>query len=614
MISGMNLPVTKTSERNSNIGPSTMTHRRCNVIVLTVDALRADRTALHGYARPTTPTLGRLAKNAIVCERAYSKGTFTQSSCVQLLTSSRPLSYGGYDYGAENRPSTLFQHFHNAGYETTCLSTLHWVNRFFGYANGIDNEIQIFSLSTLPGVAMAMIRNSLKQFEAGVISENDLLSEVDPVLRPFFDNTLEYCNLYNGRHSELCRDFPDSALVNGRYNFTRIKASILRHQAEYLDDNISYIRRHLIPAPDGEEWMNQWLPHEWRHYRTPWKLITEASFRTANAFLAKINAVWARNRLNRFKVYPDARSLADKVISLLENRNHDKPFLIWTHFMDTHLPYVSGPGRKWYKHTPRYLKALGYSNDINPSTPFDGKPKRKEDGATFSALYDAAVLSTDEEIGRIVDAVDRLNLKDDTLIVIAGDHGEELGEHGDYGHYFLLYGHSTRVPMLFHHPDIEGTRLNDLVTINDMAPTIADLAGIGSSPNWEGQSVVDNDVQNRDAVLLETFFGGNCLFQHRPLYFAVRTKNYLYCWKEYRDPSDTFSPNEPELYNTDTDPSELSNLYRPDHPLLPKFNAMIAERMAEIPEISNQRIIDCFGSVGAAAVESIRGHRKARES
>jgi hypothetical protein len=243
------------------------------VILLTVDALRADRTSLHGYERPTTPTLERLARDAIVCERSYTMGTFTQTACVQFLTSSRPLSYGGYDHGARGRPPTIFKRFHDAGYHTTCLSTLHWVNRFFGYGEGIDEEYQLFGLNTLPGVALAMIRSSLAGYQSGEILADDMLSMVDPALLKMFDNTLEYCDLHLERRDELRADFRHSGLVNARYNFIKVRKLIDRHRREYLAGKLAYIDKHLWNAATMDAWGGRWLPKEWYYCRQPTKLV-----------------------------------------------------------------------------------------------------------------------------------------------------------------------------------------------------------------------------------------------------------------------------------------------------------------------------------------------------
>jgi arylsulfatase A-like enzyme len=268
--------------------------------------------------------------------------------------------------------------------------------------------------------------------------------------------------------------------------------------------------------------------------------------------------------------------------------------------MDTHSPYVSGPGLKWYEHTPDHLAALDYPRDLDPSVSFDGKPKCKEDEAVLSALYDASLRSTDAEIGRIVDALDRLGVHDDTVVVISGDHGEELGDHGDFGHFFLLYEHNARIPTLFHRPGLGAQRHEGLSTLLDIAPTMAVLAGIEPAAGWEGTALTEDAPVRRPHVLMETFFAGNCLFDHRPIYFGVRTRDHHYLWKEYRDPRDTSSPEGHELYDVGADPGELDNIYRPDHPLIPGFNMVIARRLTELPEITDERIIGLFGPKIAA--------------
>lgn len=301
---------------------------RLNVLMLTIDALRADRTSLHEYNRPTTPTFERLGENALVCDYAISLAPFTQPACVQLFTSTRPFSFGGYDMGAIGRPKTVFQHFHDAGYRTSLLSTLHWVNRFFGY--GIDGaeEFQLFSLITLPGAVLAIMRNLLSGYEAGTLSEDIMLSFVDPLLLKFFDDALSYCTYFQANERDLKAEFPDAPFVNAHYDYGKIETSIVRHRREFLDDKIGYIRRYLLPAPSNADWMKRWLPGEWYYLRKPSKLVGEGLFRAANRIIGLFDPSLARARNNRFKNYTDARALGDKVISLLEGHDGDEPFFI----------------------------------------------------------------------------------------------------------------------------------------------------------------------------------------------------------------------------------------------------------------------------------------------
>ena len=121
-------------------------------------------------------------------------------------------------------------------------------------------------------------------------------------------------------------------------------------------------------------------------------------------------------------------------------------------------------------------------------------------------------------------------------------------------------------------------------------------------PAWEGLPVTDTRVDERDHVIVECFYGGNCLFKDRPIYAGVRTRTHKYFWKEFRDPKDWQSRDGDELYELANDPDEQNNLYRPDHPLLPEMQLHIARRLAELPEITHERIVRAFGETVAAAL------------
>jgi len=586
-----------------------LNHTRQNVLILTVDAFRADRVSLLGYSRPTTPTLERLARNSIVCEQAVSLSTFTQSACIQLLTSSRPLSYGGYDQGAIGRPNTLFKHLKDHGYRTTSLTSLHWVNKYYGYGPGLDEELPLFSINTFPGVVIVMLRNTLIAFDKKIIDEQTMIKKVQPILEKFFFDISDFCQWHINHEIEIRSNFSDTSLVNAGYNYPRILKLIKRHKDKFQSDLTAYVRKYLVPTSITNDWSNQWLIKEWLYMRQPGKLVEEATHRLSNKVLKYLAPDLSKARNNRYKHYVDAASLADQVISSLEKHDTKKPFCIWTHFMDTHLPYVSGRGRYWYKKTPEYLKKLGHKTSYSPAMTFDLSPQKPEDKEGFSALYDASILSTDIEISRIIDALDRLGLRENTLVAISGDHGEELGEHGNWGHYFTLYDHNTRIPMLFHHPTFKETRIKAQVSTLDFSPTISGLLGLRTDDAWKGRAVNHKD-KTKSLLLMETFYGGNCMFDSRPLYFAVRSPKLLYLWKEYRDPEDKYSPDGPELYDHTSDPDQLNNIYNDDHPELPKFNQLIAERMAEISEITDQRIIDAFGQIGQKVIKQNRPKKK----
>ena len=133
------------------------------------------------------------------------------------------------------------------------------------------------------------------------------------------------------------------------------------------------------------------------------------------------------------------------------------PWFLWAHYYDPHLPYDA---------PAKYAGAL------------PGRP------------YDAEIAFVDAELGRLLAAVDRSR----TLVVITSDHGEALGEHGEPDHGFFLYDATLRVPLLMAGAAGAGRIAPRVVTEQvrsiDIAPTIADVAGLGPDPEADGESLV----------------------------------------------------------------------------------------------------------------------------
>lgn len=569
-----------------------------NILFLSADSLRVDRLSLHGYERPTTPNLDRLAQEAIVCDENIACTAFTQPSLPSMLTSSLPLSCGGYDTGARGRPPTLFKTFNDAGYETSMISTFPWVNRFYGYGDGVSHEQLLFVINALVGVASQTMASSLNGYRTGAITEAAMLDIVVPVVTRLFNDLLEYCDLRLEQAEIDSIDMRHERLMKNGYDYPRVQDIVRRHRRIFLESPLDYIQRHLKHPPAA----HQWIAHEWRLTRAPGALLEYGLERAIGRILKPFWPTTARLMEYRRKRYVDAHALADRIIRTIDSRDKQSPFLLWAHFFDCHIPYCPGVGANWHREAKTYLAALGYPTDIDPSVAVIPKPTSEKEWIAWRALYDAAVLYVDEQIGRVVNAIESRGLSEDTLIVIASDHGEELGDHGDISHHFRLYEHNIRVPLMFSRPGIAPRRIKGLTSLLDLPPTIADLTGVSSPPQWMGTSVISPSIGSRTHVLAEAFHGGNCLFGHRPPYIAVRTDRFKYLWKEYRDPGDRFSDPGPELYDHRMDPQEKNNLYRSDHPALPLLQKVVADRLADIPEISSDRIVSAFGTIGERAV------------
>jgi arylsulfatase A-like enzyme len=572
-----------------------MTNTQPNFLLLTVDTWRADRLGLYGYTRPTSPNLDRFAENAIVCDNAFTLGPFTQVACIQLFTSSRPLSYGGYDLGAGGgRPRNLFRHFQQAGYHTAGLSTIHWVSPYYGYTDGLDEDASLILLNTIAGMAYNNMRDTVIGYHAGTVEADVMLAVVEPVMHRLFDNVTHYCDRMIAERPWMVRAYPFAKAIRDGYDFAKVKRVIEDHRRRFDAGPQAYVDSQLKEIPDPHEW----IAAEWRMARTPSALAAKAIDRLLEKIVGPLMPGMVGRRANRYRMSVDAHAIADKVTAQLANRPSGKPFFIWAHFKDTHMPYVSGPGKNWFDRTPGYLKALGYDAAIDPVAPFDpATTKRADAREVLSPLYDAAVRSTDEAMGRIFTALEATGESGNTCVGICGDHGEEIGEHGDFGHRVMPYEHNSRIPMMFRAPDRIGARVNDLVTTMDFAPTLSALAGLNPAPGWEGAPVSSSDVAARDAVVMEAFCRGNCMFESRAPYMAVRTPTHKFIWYEFVDPHHKAGVPGPMLFDLEIDPLEQNNIFKPDHPLVSAFEKRLADRLAEIPEYPRSRIAANFGHI-----------------
>lgn len=196
----------------------------------------------------------------------------------------------------------------------------------------------------------------------------------------------------------------------------------------------------------------------------------------------------------------------------------EPPFFLWVHYFDPHLPYV-------------------------PPDPFR---------ARFSDRpYDGEIAFTDSELGRLLEAARRR--APSLLVVVAGDHGESLGDHGEAAHGVFLYQATQRVPLLLAGPAVpRGAVIREgPVGLVDVAPTILDLLGLPPIEGGDGRSLAPllrgggGKVRQRD-IEMETFYP-SFAYGWAPLRGLVRGR-----LKYIEAPR-------PELYDLATDPAELRN-------------------------------------------------------
>jgi len=228
-----------------------------------------------------------------------------------------------------------------------------------------------------------------------------------------------------------------------------------------------------------------------------------------------------------------ARAVTDAALTWLQHRD-DRPFFLWVHYFDPHRPYRS---------------------PLQNQPEFHDRP------------YDAEIAHVDAQLGRLLAHLDAAGLRDHTLIVVVGDHGESLGEHGEPSHGLFLYDSTMRVPLilagsgLFDQPWRLGDRQVSLV---DLRPTLEDLLGLPHHEPCDGVSLFAA-VDPERAVYLETELPLG-LAGWSPLY-GLRTLDEKYVQAPV-----------PESYDLRDDARELRNRREMDS----RAGADLQHRLAEL--------------------------------
>ncbi len=261
---------------------------------------------------------------------------------------------------------------------------------------------------------------------------------------------------------------------------------------------------------------------------------------------------------------------AKALIDLLE-RHKDEPFFIAMGFYRPHTPFVAP--RKYFQMYPPSLVRL-------PNEPADDLldiPAAAWVQRTYQDMmseltqrqviqaYYAAISFMDAQLGRVLDAVDRLGLADNTIIVFTSDHGYHMGEHHLW-QKTTLFENSAHVPLIVAAPGYDATRggrTSAVAELIDVYPTLADLTGLETPDDIQGvslkQELQDVDSPGKSAALT-TFITtdrehvGNIHHHPTEKSYSIRTKRWRYTewgrqgWQGL------------ELYDHDNDPKEFDNV------------------------------------------------------
>ncbi len=394
-----------------------------NIIIISLDALRADHMGCYGYEKNTTPNINKLSSDSVIFDSAYCPEPFTLTSHMSLFTGLYPETHSVQvnkiaiwegmkkPLLSKNIP-TLTEILKKDKYMTAGYVFPFWLDEDFGFSRGFDSYNQ-------------------------------------------YQKDLTYADRINKDVSNQLINF------KGKDKFY-----LFLH---YFDIHNDYNRKkNRLPYYSPIEFRNKFI---------------SSSFNEKDASFSVNKRLYADKYLNHY------------------SKNNEKP-------MKEEHEYVIG-------------------------------------------LYDAGIAYTDYYIGDLINKLKELGYYDNSLIVITSDHGEEFLEHGEYMHN-QVYEECIRIPLLikFPHNKYSGKRVNQLVEIIDIMPTILDYLHIKAPIFLQGKSTMN--LINSTQGSFKTSIYSNQASGHD--IFCIRTKNYKLIY-------DTVTK-EGELYDLQHDPSEKYNIYK----------------------------------------------------
>lgn len=264
-----------------------------------------------------------------------------------------------------------------------------------------------------------------------------------------------------------------------------------------------------------------------------------------------------------------------RVTRFLELHRNER-FFLWIHYTEALPPYNLEPPFRPMPEGPlasaqRRLARLGYWELGDPFTAREVLLPLDSEG--LSALYDGEVHRVDRLVGGLTGLLDGLGLSGRTVVVFTSDHGQELAEHGGYTYGHSLYDELLRVPLIIAGPGVNtpGTSIGEPVALLDLAPTLAEIAGTGLSPEAQGRSLLPA-LQGEPLAQLPIF--SESLYRNPHELKAIRQDGYKLV---YNPDGGSF-----ELYDLGRDPTEQQNRIEQEPLMAEKLAGTLFDWMARV--------------------------------
>ena len=261
---------------------------------------------------------------------------------------------------------------------------------------------------------------------------------------------------------------------------------------------------------DIDEWDEEWYPSKngWRNYISEENITLEENGKHGNAY---------ENIDVKDDAYDDGKTANKSIEDLKKLKKEGNPFFLAVGFVKPHLPF-NAPKKYWDLYDAEKIELP--KNSVFPkSAPqkanhkwgelryYNQVPKQGQVSETMAKKlihgYYASVSYVDAQIGKVINAIDNLGLRDNTVIVLVGDHGWSLMEHG------LWVKHSNfevalQVPLIVSASNIpKNKKTNSIAELVDLYPSICELANISQPTHLEGESFV-NALKNPSKIYKNT--------------------------------------------------------------------------------------------------------------
>jgi arylsulfatase len=270
--------------------------------------------------------------------------------------------------------------------------------------------------------------------------------------------------------------------------------------------------------------------------------------------------------------------IAERAIDFIETPREGQPFCLVANFFDPHHPFgvpqayrdkidaalipppIGAPGELDGKPSPH----RAYSEASYGSKAIGFQSYSAEEITEIRAVYYAMIHFIDDEVGRILDALEASGQAENTLVIFTSDHGEMLGDHAQLMKGPMMYDVAVRVPLLMRWPAriAPDTCVADLVQWVDLSATCLEAAGAAPMDQQQGASLLPlamgKAVDWRDWALCEYRNSG---VSDTPAVHTTMLRQGDWKLVLWHGQPATDRPSEGELYDLRADPDELKNLY-----------------------------------------------------